>query len=288
MFALGLSLALAGCPTPTDLPSSILLSNDSYTFDPGGVGGNGVNGEDDGPGGDGPPLAQGGAPGIMVQDANDNVLNGDTLTFSATDTDGKTVKATVTGAPEGYDYLIWSIDGDAAILSDQVAKGEPERPDTHPVIIPLRGGEATVTVINCNSNGWQYSDYDGGEGGDFTATFTVQVEAPKGSSQVNIQLWTDKPDDPFTTIPGRTLSRTGSNSVPKKAVIEGKEGYSVYQWTLNGVPVEGDTAQGRPEQYTFDSALKGDGQYTIGLRVKEDSGANAPWYSTTIIITVLN
>jgi hypothetical protein len=276
-----------------DNVSSISL-DDVLVADPGGLAG---NGGPDGGGldGGGKPLTQSGAPGIMIQDVNDIVLNDDTLTLSTADQAGKTVKATVTGAPDGYDYLKWSIDDKAANLSDKVeilpgnaAKGELVKPGTYPVIIPLREGEATVTVGNYNSNGFRYS-YNGGKGNDFTATFTVQVEGlpSDGSGSVAIEFWTNKADSTLlTNIPGATLSRTGSNGVPKQALITGTTGYSAYQWSLNGIDIEGEA--GTAPQYTFNSALKGDGQYTIGLKVKEGNGANAPWYSTSITITVLN
>jgi hypothetical protein len=122
------------------------------------------------------------------------------------------------------------------------------------------------------------SGNDGGAGNGHPITQTG------GLPSIMVQVWLDRADSALVAdISSMALSRSGSNNVPKEAVIKGVtgSGYSC-QWTLNGVAVQGDT--GRPEQYTFDSALRGDGTYAIGLRVEE----NGVWYSTTITITVLN
>jgi hypothetical protein len=207
-----------------------------------------------------------GPPGIMVKDEYDNELNADDLplTLSTTDTTGKEVKATITGAPAGFDYLIWVItpEGGAATLG-VVESDKPEPASKHPVIVPKTAGTATVTVINCNS---------GGVWGTLTASFTVKVVGG-----VVVQYWTDNTATLATNTGQATLSRGAGQS----ALITGTGGYSEYQWFLNGTVIAGSEGAAT---YTFASAGRDTGIYTIGLRVQK----NGAWYSTNITITVTN
>jgi hypothetical protein len=133
-----------------------------------------------------------GQPGIMVRDALNIVLNNGTLIVSPEDTASKAVKARITGAPEGYNWLKWTITPlTVAALSADVAVGTPAPLNMPPHIIPVNRGTATVTVINCNQAGERY-----GEGGDFTASFTVQVEMSPSASSVSGTIGLAPNEDP--------------------------------------------------------------------------------------------
>jgi hypothetical protein len=64
-----------------------------------------------------------------------------------------------------------------------------------PHIIPVSRGTATVTVINCNQAGERY-----GEGGDFTASFTVQVEMSRSASSVSGTIGLAPNEDPAAGV----------------------------------------------------------------------------------------
>jgi hypothetical protein len=216
--------------------------------------------------------------------AEKTVLNGGTLTLEPSSTVTTTVTAAVSGAQPGYDQLTWTFTKPASMTTGSVTTGAVTTQDTGLAITPGNAfTQMMVTVRNCKSDG---------DLGDLSATFTVIVSPPPpstdGSGAVAIQFWTDKADSALLTdTPGATLSRTGSNGVPTQAVIQGTTDYSAYQWSLNGIDIE-ESKGGKEAFYTFKSALRGDGTYTVGLRVQENTDANAPWYSTTITITVLN
>jgi hypothetical protein len=110
------------------------------------------------------------------------------------------------------------------------------------------------------------------------ASATIAVGHPEGSGSVaEIQFWTDKADsDLVTSVSSVELSRSAGETA---VITAATDGYSDYQWTLNGSTV---TPDGSADTYTFNSALKGNGKYTVGLTVKYDN----EWYSTTITITV--
>jgi hypothetical protein len=123
-------------------------------------------------------------------------------------------------------------------------------------------------------------------GTNFAGTNSAQltVASAEGTGSVLISFWTNHNDSTLATSAASvTLSRSGALGVPTSAVIQGITGsdYSGYRWTLSGSPIAGtnDTPS-----YTFDSAGKGNGNYSIGLLVEEDG---VP-YSTIITITVTN
>jgi hypothetical protein len=101
----------------------------------------------------------------------------------------------------------------------------------------------------------------------------ITVTPPVGTGSVTIQYWTDDTAALATNTGSATLSRSASATATITAV---GSGYSGHQWTLNSTPA------GTAATYTFDSTLKGNGTYYIGLRVQK----NSVWYSTTITITV--
>ena len=81
----------------------------------------------------------------------------------------------------------------------------------------------------------------------------------------------------FTSATSATLSR-GANQF--LTIYVTGSGYSNFQWSLNSSDLPGVTAA----SYTFSSAGQGNGNYTIGLRLKKDNA----WYSTQVTVTVQN
>jgi hypothetical protein len=107
--------------------------------------------------------------------------------------------------------------------------------------------------------------------------------SPEGTGQVVIQFWTNNNDALLTNTAWATLSRS-ENGFFKSLLIEGTAGYAAYRWTLNGADIA--APEGTAASYTFDSTSRGNGTYTVGLRVQKGDGAHASWHSTTITITV--
>jgi hypothetical protein len=105
----------------------------------------------------------------------------------------------------------------------------------------------------------------------------IPVTHAVGTGSVAIQFWTNKADsDLVTSSSSVELSRSKGETA---VITAATAGYSNHQWTVNGSTV---TPVGPADTYTFNSALKGNGDYNIGLTVNY-GGA---WYSATIIITV--
>jgi hypothetical protein len=285
VFALGLSLVLAGCPS--DILDKGLLTDSDSTFDTEESAG----GAEKKPGDGKQPAGSGALPGIVVQDVFNAVLNNDTpLTVSIKNTTGRTVIPTITGAPAGFNYLQWAIlkddPEDAPVAALDVVGVAPALSSICPVVVPLGIGTVTVTVRNCTIDGVP---------GTLTASFTVEVVAAEegpgmagggspfsdGTGSVTIQFWTNNNDALLTNTAWANLSRSG-NGFPKSLLIEGitTAGYSGYQWSLNGADIPG--AAGTAATYPFDSVSKGNGTYNVGLRVKKGN----EWHSTNIMITV--
>lgn len=104
---------------------------------------------------------------------------------------------------------------------------------------------------------------------------TVVYTIVTGTAKV-IYTWVNE-HEIFTSATTDTLSRAANESL---TITTTGSGYSNYQWSLNGIDVAG--AAGTAASYTFSSAARGNGNYTIGLRIKKDNA----WYSTQIVITV--
>jgi hypothetical protein len=125
-----------------------------------------------------------------------------------------------------------------------------------------------------------------GSGPGSTCDVTVTVEVfddvvpqPTGTGTVTITAWVDNKDTLVTDVEAVTLRR----GLGETALVTGitTAGYSDWQWSVNGKDVPGATTS----TYTFDSAGKGNGKYTVGLQVKKDNA----WYASSITtITVTN
>jgi hypothetical protein len=185
-------------------------------------------------------MAGNGQPGIMVRDALNNVLNNKTLTVSPEDTESKAVKARIIGAPEVYIWLKWTITPlTVAALSADVATETPVPLNMPPHIIPVSTGTATVTVINCNQVGELY-----GEGGDFTASFTVQVEMSVSAFSVSGTIDLAPNEDPAA----------GFLTAAQVRLMNGADEVAVTSPNTNGGYTFDDLAAGA---YTIEVSLDG-------------------------------
>ncbi|GHU58548.1 hypothetical protein FACS189444_2380 [Spirochaetia bacterium] len=110
----------------------------------------------------------------------------------------------------------------------------------------------------------------------FSAAYTIAT----GTAKV-IYTWVNENDQIVTSGGSTTLSRGAGETL---TISVTGIGYSDFQWSYNGSVVTGATTG----SYTFNTAGKTNGIYNIGLQVKKGGGADAPWYSTLIAITVTN
>jgi hypothetical protein len=134
-----------------------------------------------------------------------------------------------------------------------------------------------VTSTNNTATGTKSKDVD-------SSIVAITVNEAAGTGKVVIEYWvSDITDATLATNTGSaTLSRDAAETA---SITAATTGYTNHQWTLNGIDVTG--AEGTASSYTFDSAGKGNGNYFIGIQVQKGTGgANAPWYSTMITITV--
>jgi hypothetical protein len=136
-----------------------------------------------------------------------------------------------------------------------------------------------VTSTNNTATGTKVKDMN-------SNIVAITVNEAAGMGKVVIEYWVSDVTD--ATLATNTGSATLSRGAGETALITAATtGSSNHQWTLNGIDVTG--AEGTAPSYTFDSVGKGNGNYIIGLDVQNGTGgANAPWYSTIITITVTN